>query len=192
MLPAAAKITSRGKISQVYDKGGGALLVIDMTSEDSSGEAVAHNQISIFIRGIGGFGGERGPSTSQLNLPPEREPDAVHEEAVPDNQALLYRLTGDRNPLHADPSMAAVGGFERPILHGLCTFGYAARAVLEHFADNDPARFKSIKTRFARHFFPGETLVTEMWDAGDGAILFRSKAKEREEYVITNARVELN
>jgi hypothetical protein len=106
-LPAAARITSYGRISHVYDKGGGALLLIDMTSEDESGATIALNQISIFIRGIGGFGGDRGPSSRYLNLPPEREPDAVHEEAVPANQALLYRLTGDRNPLHADPAMAA-------------------------------------------------------------------------------------
>jgi len=190
-LPTAAQITNYGKISHVYDKGGGALLLIDMTSKDESGEEIAFNQISIFIRGIGGFGGDRGPSSGNVNLPPERKPDAIQEETVPANQALLYRLAGDRNPLHADPAMAAIGGFDRPILHGLCTFGFAARAVLKHFADNDPARFKSIKTRFARHFFPGETLVTEMWDMGDGAILFRSKAAERNEYVITNAKVEL-
>jgi len=190
-LPAAAQITSYGRISQVYDKGGGALLLMDMTSEDESGEVIAFNQISIFIRGIGGFGGDRGPSSGNVNLPPEREPDAVHEQAVPANQALLYRLTGDRNPLHADPAMAAIGGFDRPILHGLCTFGFAARAVLKRFADNDPASFKSIKTRFARHFFPGETLVTEMWDAGNGEIIFRCKAAERNEYVIKNAKIEL-
>jgi len=190
-LPTAAQITNHGKISHVYDKGGGALLLIDMTSEDESGEEIAFNQISIFIRGIGGFGGDRGPSSGKVNLPPEREPDAVHEESVPANQALLYRLTGDRNPLHVHPDMAAIGGFDRPILHGLCTFGFAARAVLRHFADNDPARFKSIKTRFTRHFFPGETLVTEMWDMGDGAIIFRCKAAERDKYVITNAKVEL-
>jgi 3-hydroxyacyl-CoA dehydrogenase/3a,7a,12a-trihydroxy-5b-cholest-24-enoyl-CoA hydratase len=190
-LPTAARVTSRGRISQIYDKGGGALFIIDSTSEDESGQTIAINQSSIFIRGIGGFGGERGPSTSHVNLPPEREPDAVHEEHVPANQALLYRLSGDRNPLHADPAMAAMGGFDRPILHGLCTFGYAARAVLKHFADNDPDRFKSIRTRFARHFFPGETLVTEMWDEGEGAIIFRCKVAERDEVVISNAKVEL-
>lgn len=190
-LPTSAQITSYGRISQVYDKGGGVLIIIDMTSKDETGEVIALNQISIFIRGIGGFGGDRGPSSSHVNLPPERKPDAIHEESIPANQALLYRLTGDRNPLHVDPSMAAVGGFDRPILHGLCTFGYAARAVIKHFAENDPNRFKSIKTRFARHFYPGETLITEMWDAGEHAILFRCKAAERDEYVITNAKIEL-
>lgn len=190
-LPSQAQITSYGKISQVYDKGAGALILIDVTSKDESGETIALNQSAVFIRGLGGFGGDRGPSTSHVNAPPDREPDAVFQEAVPANQALLYRLAGDRNPLHADPAMAAVGGFERPILHGLCTFGFAARAVLKNFGDDDPARFKSIKTRFARHFFPGETLVTEMWDTGNGGILFRCKAAERNEYVITNAKIEL-
>jgi 3-hydroxyacyl-CoA dehydrogenase/3a,7a,12a-trihydroxy-5b-cholest-24-enoyl-CoA hydratase len=190
-LPTSAQITSWGKISQVYDKGSGALIAIDVNSQDASGDLVAFNRITLFIRGIGGFGGERGPSTRDLNEAPEREPDAVWQESIPENQALLYRLSGDRNPLHADPDMAAVGGFKRPILHGLCTYGFAARAVLEQFAGNDPGRFASISARFARHFFPGETLVTEMWDAGGGAILFRSKALERDELVLTNAKVQL-
>jgi 3-hydroxyacyl-CoA dehydrogenase/3a,7a,12a-trihydroxy-5b-cholest-24-enoyl-CoA hydratase len=190
-LPTSAQITSRGKISQVYDKGSGALIAIDVNSQDAAGEPVAFNRITLFIRGIGGFGGERGPSTRDLNEAPDREPDAVWQEAVPENQALLYRLSGDRNPLHADPAMAAIGGFKRPILHGLCTYGFAARAVLRQFAGNDPGRFASISARFARHFFPGETLVTEMWDAGGGAILFRSKALERDEFVLTNAKVQL-
>ncbi len=189
-LPTAARVTSHGRISQVYDKGNGALILVDVTSEDEAGETLAFNQSSLFIRGIGGFGGDRGPSTSRVNLPPEREPDAVHEELIPANQALLYRLAGDRNPLHVDPAMAALGGYERPILHGLCTFGFAARAVLKHFADNDPDRFKSIKSRFARHFFPGETLITEMWDVGNGAIIFRCKVAERDEFVLTNAKIE--
>jgi len=192
-LPTTARVTSHGKISQVYDKGKGALILVDVTSKDESGEILAVNQSSVFIRGIGGFGGDRGPSASQVNFPPEREPDAVHEETIPANQALLYRLTGDRNPLHSDPAMAAVAGFERPILHGLCTFGFAARAVLKHFGNNDPNRFRSIKTRFARHFFPGETLLTEMWtEAKHGdAIIFRCKVVERNEYVITNSKIEL-
>lgn len=191
-LPASAQIMSYGKITQVFDKGAGALVLIEVTSKNELGETIALNESAVFIRGLGGFGGDRGPSTSQVNAPPDREPDAVYQEGVPANQALLYRLAGDRNPLHADPAMAAIGGFDRPILHGLCTFGFAARAVLKTFGDDDPARFKSIKTRFARHFFPGETLVTEMWDAGDGAILFRCKAAERNEYVITNAKVDLS
>ena len=111
--------------------------------------------------------------------------------------SLLYRLTsGDRNPLHADPAFAAAGGFDRPILHGLCTFGFAGRAVLRHFAGNDPARLRSIRSRFTRHVFPGETIVTEIWAvADDGAVgrrvLFQCKVAERDEIVLANGVVEL-
>lgn len=191
-IPTSGAITNYGKISHVYDKGSGALLIVDVSSRDEDGDEVATNQFSLFIRGIGGFGGERGPSSRGVNEPPDRAPDVVHEEKIRDNQALLYRLAGDRNPLHADPSMAAVGGFERPILHGLCTFGFAARAVIKHYCDNDVDRFKSIKVRFAKHVFPGETLVTEMWRESDTRILFRCKVAERDEYVLTNSAVELN
>ncbi len=191
-LPTQGDFTSKAHISQVYDKGSGMVVMMDTVTSDSTGRQVAFNQSSVFIRGLGGFGGERGPSSKGVNEPPERAPDAVVEDVTRPEQALLYRLVaGDRNPLHADPAMAALGNFDRPILHGLCTFGFAARAVLERFADGDPARFKSIKVRFARHVFPGETLITEMWQEGENRILFKTKVKERDEYAITNAAVEL-
>src|SRR5690606_17250402 len=120
-----------------------------------------------FIRGAGNFGGDRGPS-AEVNVAPERAPDKVVEEKINENQALLYRLSGDVNPLHVDPGFAKAFGFERPILHGLCFYGFAARHVIREFAkDGDPRYFKSIKVRFAKSVFPGETLVTEMWKESD-------------------------
>lgn len=197
-LPGNATVLNTATISNIYDKGSGALVLLDVhTTDQATGEALAFNQVSLFIRGLGGFGGERGPSSAALPLP-DRAPDAVHRQKTNENQALLYRLaSGDFNPLHADPAFAAAGGFERPILHGLCSFGFAGRAVLRHFADNDPARLQSIRSRFTKHVYPGETIVTEMWTlaaAGDGGgsrVLFQCRTAERDEIVLSNGMVEL-
>jgi 3-hydroxyacyl-CoA dehydrogenase/3a,7a,12a-trihydroxy-5b-cholest-24-enoyl-CoA hydratase len=195
-LPTRATVTNTAHIANIYDKGSGALVLLDVDTSDEQGQAIAYNRVSLFIRGLGGFGGERGPSSAGPALP-DRAPDAVHREQTNDNQALLYRLSsGDHNPLHADPAFAAAGGFDRPILHGLCTFGFAGRAVLRHFAGNDPARMKSIRSRFTKHVFPGETIVTEMWSIkNDGAegerVLFQCRVAEREEIVLSNGLVEL-
>ena len=185
-------ITNQAYISQIYDKGSGALVIVDISSSDKDGNEIAFNQASIFLRGVGNFGGDRGPF-GNINVPPDREPDALFEDKTADNQALLYRLSsGDNNPLHADPGFAAMVGFERPILHGLCTFAFAGRAVLKQFAGNDSSRFKSIKARFSRHVFPGETILTEMWQEQPGTILFRSKVKERDEIVLSNGAVKIS
>jgi 3-hydroxyacyl-CoA dehydrogenase/3a,7a,12a-trihydroxy-5b-cholest-24-enoyl-CoA hydratase len=189
-IPIAAHITCYPRISQVYDKGSGLLMVTDTVCKDESGSEISVSQSSMFIRGLGGFGGERG-SSPDSNVPPDRAPDAIQREKMLPQQALIYRLSGDINPLHADPAMAAVGGFDRPILHGLCSFGFAGRAVLKHFCDNDPSRFKSIKVRFSKHVFPGETLVTEMWKVSDSKVVFRSTVAERNEVVLSSAAVEL-
>lgn len=191
-LPTAAAITNTARVSAVYDKGSGAVVVTDVLSVDEAGNEVAFNQSTVFIRGLGGFGGERGPSSSGVNAPPERPPDAVVAQATRPDQALLYRLSsGDRNPLHADPQMAAMGNFKRPILHGLCTFGFAGRAVLGQFAGNDPARFHSMRVRFSKHVFPGETLRTDMWQTDAETIIFQTTAVERDAVVLSNAVVKL-
>lgn len=190
LLPLNATITNKGRISQIYDKGSGALVLLDVDSYDERGELVAFNQVSLFIRGLGGFGGERGPSGS-FSIP-QRPPDFIHTDKTNPNQALFYRLTsGDPNPLHADPAFAAAGGFDRPILHGLCTFGFAGRAVLRHVAENDPARLRSIRARFTKHVFPGETIITEMWSEQYGRVFFQSKIAERDEIVLSNGVAEV-
>src|SRR5690606_39256504 len=156
---------------------------------DDSGELVLINNFISFIRGAGGWGGDPGPG-GDVNTPPERAPDHVTEEVIADSQALLYRLSGDWNPLHADPSFAKAFGFERPILHGLCTFGYATRHVIATYApEGDPRYFRRIDVRFAKTVFPGETIRTEMWKEGQ-TIIFQVKVKVRDEVVISNAALE--
>ena len=190
-LPTHGKLTHKSRISNIYDKGKNAVVVNEVITYDEDGNQLARNEFASVIRGAGGWGGDRGPA-SDVNTPPDRAPDAVVEDRIPDNQALLYRLTGDWNPLHADPGFAKAFGFERPILHGLCTFGYATRHVLGKFAPKgDPDFFKSIKARFADSVFPGETLVTEMWKENDQRIVFRARVKERDKMVISNAAIEL-
>jgi acyl dehydratase len=189
-IPTAGILTSYPKISAIYDKGKGALVELDVVTKNKNGEAIFMNRFSTFIRGEGGFGGERGPEPGFEA--PGRNPDRVIEMKTLAQQALLYRLSGDFNPLHADPGFAAMGGFEKPILHGLCTFGFAGRAVLKEYCNNDPARFKAIKVRFSRHVYPGETIVTEMWQEKDDQIIIRSKTAERGEFCLTNAAVWLN
>jgi acyl dehydratase len=189
-VPVQGRLVSKPRISSLYDKGKGALIELEVDTEDESGEVVFFNRFGVFIRGEGGFGGEKGPEPG--NEPPERDPDATIELKTAPTQAMLYRLSGDKNPLHVDPNFSAMGGFERPILHGLCSFGFAARAVLKQYCENDPARFKAIKVRFSRHVFPGETIVTEMWKVADDQIIFRCKTAERGELCLSNSAVWLN
>lgn len=190
-LPLKATLTTKAVVKDIWDKGKGALVVTALDSYDEDGDLLIKNEMTAFVRGAGGWGGDRGPS-AEINVPPSREPDLVVEDSIPQNQALLYRLSGDWNPLHADPGMAKAFGFERPILHGLCTFGYAGRRVLENFApDGNPDFFKSIKVRFASNVYPGDTLITEMWKESEQRIVFQCKVKERGALVISNAAIEL-
>ena len=187
-VPTAGKLTTYPKVANIYDKGKGALIELEAETKDEAGDVVYYNVFGTFIRGEGGFGGEKGPAAG--NEPPDRAPDKVVEMKTLPQQALIYRLSGDINPLHADPNFASMAGFEKPILHGLCTFGFACRAILKSYCGNDPEKFKSVKVRFSRHVFPGETIVTEMWEEG-GRIVFQVKAAERGEVAISNAAVEL-
>ena len=190
-LPIEGTLTSKPKIVNIYDKGKGALFELDVETLDESGDVVFYNRFGTFARGEGGFGGEKGPAPG--NETPDRDPDATVEMKTLRRQAAIYRLSGDYNPLHVDPEFAGMAGYDRPIIHGLCTFGFVGRAVLKTYCDNDPAKFKSIKVRFSRPAWPGDTIVTEMWKESDSRILVRARTKEKpEEFNLTNAAVELN
>jgi 3-hydroxyacyl-CoA dehydrogenase/3a,7a,12a-trihydroxy-5b-cholest-24-enoyl-CoA hydratase len=189
-IPTHGSFTARPKIIGVYDKGKGALVLMETSLLDDKGETVTRSVGGIFIRGLGGFGGDRGPSEN-INIP-NRAPDAQYSQKTSEFQALIYRLSADYNPLHVDPQMATMVGFKKPILHGLCTFGHAGRAVLSQFCDNDPKRFKAIKARFASPVYPGETLVTEMWRESPTRVVFRTKVQERDVIVINNSYVDID
>jgi acyl dehydratase len=185
-IPTRATVTTTPTIRAIYDKGKGALLVIDADTVDQNGTLICKNTFGAFARGEGGFGGDRGPSGPK-NVPPQRPPDATVEMPTLPQQALIYRLSGDMNPLHADPDFARMAGYDRPILHGLCTFGHVGRAVLQRCCGNDPLKLKALEVRFAGVVFPGETIVTELWKTGPGAIILQAKTKERGEVAIAAA-----
>ncbi|HOO55569.1 MAG TPA: MaoC/PaaZ C-terminal domain-containing protein [bacterium] len=189
-LPTRAKTVNRPGIKAIYDKGKGATILLECTTENDKGEELFYNVFTVFLRGEGGFGGDPGP---KVEIPQgEGDPDAVVEYKTLPQQALLYRLSGDKNPLHADPNFAKMAQFEKPILHGLASFGFAGRAALKAFCGNDPAKFKSISVRFASHVFPGETIVVEMWKQDEETVLLKAKTAERGLDVITNGVVKLN
>ena len=178
-LPVAGSVSMQGRIVAMYDKGKAAVVVTETVASDlADGQPMYTNLSSAFIRGEGGWGGDRGPSGPQ-NVPPDRAPDhEVTYQTSPD-QALIYRLTGDRNPLHSDPSFAAMGGFDRPILHGLCSYGFTGRALLHTLCDSDASRFRHIEGRFASPVLPGDALTVAMWETGDGAALFTTSVGGR-------------
>ena len=189
-LPPHAKLQHTFTLKSAYDKDPNAVVTFAISSKDENGEELIYNEMTAFVRGAGGWGGDRGDST-EINVALEREPDAVIEEKTDVNQTLLYRLSVDWNPLHADPAFAKAFGFDRPILHGLCTFGFSGRHVIKAFSNNDGRYFKSIKVRFAKSVYPGDTLVTKMWKESDTKIIFETWVKERNEVVIKNAAIEL-
>lgn len=185
-IPVAGSGTIVTTATGVYDKGSGALVTMESMLANDSGTVLAQTRSGVFIRGAGGFGGDRGPSTEWS--PPDRAPDAVvHQRTLP-WQALLYRLSGDRNPLHSDPAFALRGGFDRPILHGLCTYGFAGRAILHTAAGSDPSRIRSMSARFSAPVMPGQMLKTTLW-RGHGEIVFETTADGVP--VLTHGRAEV-
>jgi acyl dehydratase len=188
-LPVAASVTARTRILDLFDKGPGrgALLVFETTIRDqSTGELLCTNVASSFARGDGGFGGPAGAGPAPHPIP-SRPPDARCVLSTRPDQALLYRLCGDRNPLHADPEHAARAGFPRPILHGLCTYGFACQAVLKTLCDGDSTRIGSFDVRFTNPVFPGETLSTDMWRDGP-VVSYRTRVVERDAVVLDHGR----
>jgi acyl dehydratase len=187
-LPPSAEVVGSSRISEITDKGADKGATIGMMSEVrlASGEPLYTSESVIFARGDGGFGGPS-KSAAVLHEIPARKPDIVHVTETRRDQALLYRLNGDRNPLHAQPEFARRGGFLAPILHGLCSYGIACRAVLASVCDYDPARMKSFDVRFTSPVFPGETISTDIWVDGE-VVSFRSRVEARGITSLNNGR----
>jgi acyl dehydratase len=172
-LPVDGTVSVTTTVTGVYDKGSGALVETQTIGNDAGSGAPLYTTISsVFIRGEGGWGGDRGPS-KRHSMPPRPADHTLVYPTRPD-QALLYRLSGDRNPLHSDPTFAARGGFDRPILHGLCTFGFTGRALLHGRCGSDPDRFISMAGRFSKPVLPGEALTVEVWIDAPGEASFRT------------------
>ena len=175
-LPPAAEVTVTSTVTGMYDKGKGALVTSRSVAVDADGAPLVTASASVFIVGEGGFGGDRGPGDGWTR--PDRPPDHEVTYRTRPDQALLYRLSGDRNPLHSDPAFARRGGFDRPILHGLCTYGFTGRALLHTLCGSDPARFRSMYGRFSRPVRPGQSLVVAVWLDGAGRALFQTTTED--------------
>jgi len=196
-LPAAANILARNKVISITDKGvgKGAIAVITRDLHDqASGELLAQGRNVTFLRGDGGFSREAGrsdPGPEPLPAPPERAPDIEIDLETLERQALIYRLSGDYNVLHADPAVARAAGFATPILHGLCTYGMAAHAVLKGVCGYDAARIGSVAVRFTAPVYPGETLRFQLWERDSASFQLRARVVTRDAVVLNNGLVEL-
>ncbi|ONM23247.1 Enoyl-CoA hydratase 2 peroxisomal [Zea mays] len=192
-IPSYASVVNRVKVAGLHDKGKATILELETTTSlKESGEILCMNRSTIYLRGAGGFSDSSRPysyatypanQVSRISIP-NSAPSAVCDDQTKQSQALLYRLSGDYNPLHSDPDIAQLAGFTRPILHGLCTLGFAARAVIKSFCNGEPTAVKSIFGRFLLHVYPGETLSTEMWLDGQ-KVHYQTKAKERNRAVLS-------
>uniref|UniRef100_A0A6B2LCQ6 MaoC-like domain-containing protein n=1 Tax=Arcella intermedia TaxID=1963864 RepID=A0A6B2LCQ6_9EUKA len=190
-LPTEGEFTLKNTVIGISKRGQGALVESETTISDKDKTYVKIVSGAFFV-GAKDFEPEKaGKSYSENVNVPQRSPDVVEEVKTLPNQAQIYRLSGDYNPLHVDPNFARMSNFKQPILHGLCTFGHAAHSVIKNFAGNDPALFKSIKARFSKPVNPGETLVISMWKEGN-KVIFEVKVKETNAVVVNNAYVLLN
>ena len=187
-LPAAAAAKTTTRIAEVQDKGSAAVIIQESTTTDSDGNKLWTSKSGIFAKGEGGFGGERGES-AKVDYP-EREADHTIEVTSLPQQALLYRLCGDRNPLHSAPAFAEAAGFPRPILHGLCSYGLVLRAVIDEVLGGDVARVKSYGVTFGGIFFPGETMRIRVWEKGDTLVIAASAIERDDAPVLKNVVLE--
>ena len=188
-IPPEGKIVHVGEVTNIYDKGKGAVYHVRITGHTDDGRHLYDIKWVTFYVGAGGFGGDPGPGSEPLNPPEGVEPDFSISYRVAENQAALYRLSGDLNPLHLDPEAARRGGFDRPILHGLCTFGFATRAIVNGPLGGDPARLKEFKVRFSNSVYPGDTLTTQGWKDNGRYII---QVKSDRAVVISNAMAIVN
>lgn len=186
-LPVEGEVTGITSIEALFDKGAekGAICYQKREVYGPDGTLIATLGAALFLRGDGGFGGSA-EGQPRPHPVPDRAPDLSHVIPTADNQALIYRLSGDWNPLHADPDVAKAAGFPRPILHGLCTYGIAGRAILATLCGNDPAKLKRLNVRFSSPVFPGETIRTDIWEEKDGRAAFRATVVERDVTVLNN------
>jgi acyl dehydratase len=185
-LAPQGRIIQVGEVLNIYDKGKGAVYRILIKGRAEDGRKLYEAEWSIFYVGAGGFGGDPGPRAEKIVPPEGIEPEFRITEKVAANQAVIYRLSGDYNPLHLDPQAAKRGGFNRPILHGLCTYGFAARAIINEPLGGDVARLKEFSARFADVVYPGDTLTTEGWKTPGGYII---QVRTERSVVLSNARV---
>ena len=193
-LPTEGLLRSETSYEAVHDKGAGrgALVYTVRRVFNEDGTLLAIDKKSSFLRGDGGCGGSTEPAPKPHSLPEGRKPDILADLPTASNQAMIYRLLGDDNPLHIDPSVAQSAGFQRPILHGLCTYGVVGRALLLAIANNDPTRLKKMNVRFSAPVYPGETIRTEIWQESDQVFAFRARVLERNILVVNNGYAELN
>ncbi|HEX4586039.1 MAG TPA: MaoC/PaaZ C-terminal domain-containing protein [Burkholderiaceae bacterium] len=188
-LPHAATVVAEHRVDGLLDKGAGkgaVMLLSRRLYEQGSGDLLATVGSTVFLRGDGGFGGRSDGAPRPHPIPDTRPPDLVYEQVTRPEQAMLYRLSGDLNPLHVDGQLARDAGFERPILHGMCSYGIAGRAIIALVCDNDPARLRRLDLRFASPLFPGETVRIELWIEAPGRAAFRARARERNELILNN------
>lgn len=179
LRPIPAKVTNgvaQGSILNVYDKGKAAVIEVGCEVSDDDGPFI-RTKSSIFVRGAGDFGGDRGPSSKGVNEVPDRAPDHVVEYKTLPQQGALYRLTGDRVPLHIDPEFAKMAGYDKTFMHGLCTYGFVCRAIMSSFCNNEPENFKTLDARFADQVWFGDTIITKMWKTGPGEAIVQAETQ---------------